>query len=287
MKCSAISLAGKGRNLDRYFINEGLNIFAVLDGTTSGDEFSELFVDWLLELIKERIGRMTDPPYYYAQEKATFLRRMVKEADEEIPKRMSKYYGDRINPAAFGVGSTLAIVHLTHFMASNWIVVNSGDSQVLLIRDKKVLQLSYDDTQFNQWVEDGSVVVINGKPQYRRRGDIVDFGRIKVSSLEVSRSIDRMIRWVGNGAEPHIRIEPAKPGDILIIWTDGAKNLVDHYLTGRNRSYSVYEKKLAQAAIAVAKGKVEHLLAATPFWDTYNPREKLGDDSTVLVVYDE
>jgi len=287
MKCSAISLTRKGRNLDRYFIDEIRNIFAVLDGTTSGGEFSELFVDWFLELLKERIGRMTDPPYYYTQEKATFLRRMVKEANEELPKRLSRHYGDRVNPAAFGAGSTIALVHLSHFMASNWIVVNSGDSQVLLIRDKKVLQLSYDDTQFNQWVEDGLVVVINGKPQYRRRGDIVDFGIIKVSSLEVSRSIDRMIRWVGNGTEPHIRIEPAKPGDILIIWTDGAKNLVDHYLTRKDRPYSVYEKKLAQAAIAVAKGKVEHLLAATPFWDTYNPGMVLGDDSTILTIYDE
>lgn len=281
MKCSAVSLSARKTNLDRYLINEERECFAVFDGTTAGGEFSELFVNWLLEMVRELVSRLEDPPYYFVAERATALKNLVTEANTELPKRISEYYGGQIQTAAVGAGSTLA---LAYYGGYDWVIVNSGDSKVFLVRHGKLQQLSYDDTEFNIWIEDGLVKIVDGKEQYKLgesipgRGRMVKFAGIEVDGLEAFKARSRMVRWIGNGAKPHVNIVPTEPGDILILLTDGAEHLL--------KWYAKEEKEIVQAAVAVSKGKAEHLLAAFPsFWRTYKPGERLWDDATALVVY--
>jgi len=283
MKCSVVSLPARRRNLDRYLIDEQRECFAVFDGTTAGGEFSELFVNWLVEMVKAHVSQLEDPPYYFIAERAASLERMMKQANTELPERMSERYGGRLQSTAVGAGSTLA---LAYYGGSDWVIVNSGDSEVLLVRNGKLFTLSHRDSEFNQWLEDGLIEEVNGELKFEKEGDVFKFKKISVPEHEIFRSMKRMVRWIGNGAVPHVNIVPTKPGDILILWTDGAEHIVDWHI--RDENWKRDEEKIINAAIDVSKGKAQHLLAALPsFWETYKPGERLWDDATALVVYED
>ena len=280
MKASVVSLPAGKVNLDRYFIDTDNDFYAVMDGTSAGGEFSGLFVEWLAELIQRRLAQFSDVPHS-VQDTSELFEKLVRDASTQLPERVSDYYGGRLNPYAHGVGSTLTLVH---YVDSNWVIVNSGDSEALLVRDGKASVVTYRDTEFNSWIEDGLIEVVDGQIQFEEEDGLIKYKGLEADIRVVWSAMKRMIRWIGNGAVPHFHAEPAKPGDMLILWTDGAEHLAHWHARGKLRWD---EGKVAQAASAVAHREAEHFLAALPsFWDDYDSDRRLWDDATALVVYE-
>ena len=119
MKYSAISLPAGKQNLDRYFADQEKDLYAVCDGVSAGGEFSQLFVDLLVQDIQESASRF----HYSVQETEEFLAGFIETANREIPRRISERYGHRLNTYAVGAGSTLAAIR---YVDSNWVCANLG-----------------------------------------------------------------------------------------------------------------------------------------------------------------
>lgn len=268
MKYSAISLPAGKVNLDRYFADQEKNLFVVCDGTTGGGDFSTRFINYLMEDIEQYASNLPNTVAEAEQSMAYF----IEQAHRNIPERLEEHYGWRINVYHLGAGSTIAMLR---YLDGSWISANSGDSKIMLARGKDLLQLSYDDNQYNEWIEDGRIIMKDGKPQYRRRGEYLSFKGVEVHEMELLRTKRRMIRWVGHGAVSHVKIEPALPGDIAVLMSDGAEWVFDFH-----------KVDIASAAISVARGEYDHLLAACQgFWKNYTPQTRLFDDATAMVVY--
>lgn len=258
MKHSAVSIpAHINVNLDRYFVDEDKQIFAVCDGTTAGGQLSYEFVDLLVAFIEERVKQLSSG----LEEATAFFAKLIEDADRIIPVELKDYYGNRITMQ--GVGSTLVLGCL---IENNWVIANSGDSKAFLIRGDNLVEVGYSDSQYNQWIETGLVKVVEGKPRFDMLKDLEPLERLRV----IQRADRRMIRWIGNGAIPHINSVSFQSDGILVLCSDGAEHPLE-------------PEEMINGSKAVRSGELEHLLEAVPW---YKPEWRPGDDATAIVIWE-
>jgi len=188
------------RNEDAAYVDPRGRFFIVADGMgghAAGDVASQLAVDVVrqrLEAARVYVERFAGMPPEQRQLLAmTVLECAVGAAHEEVCRRA------RREPDKHGMGTTLEVVLVT---GSEAFVAHAGDSRTYLIRDGLATQITRDHTVAAVLASDGQM-----SPEQVR--------------LSPMRSV--LVNAVGVGGDVHVDLTyvPLRPGDRLLICTDG------------------------------------------------------------------
>ena len=174
-------------NEDRYLIkklSDGSMLLAVADGLGG-----EVAGDYAAEIIRGKLAEINHIP---KREERSFLEHRVIDIDLAI-----KGEGEK-NPDLEGMASTLVFVLLRGGFAY-WVHV--GDSRLYVLRDKKLIQVTEDQTFARFLVEEGEITPEQVSTHYSRH--VLD-------------------QCVGCGiCEPETGRLEVKESDLLILTTDG------------------------------------------------------------------
>lgn len=195
---SARSVAGRrGNNEDACCAEPGLGLFAVADGMggyEGGEVASQLVISTLLELFWRMaededvtLPFAIDPKLGIAENLASVG---VRAAHEEVVAR-------RIGRLA-SMGSTVAALVVRDGKA---VVAHVGDSRVYRLRKGELRQLTADHSLYAEMQRSGA----------------------EVPSREACGYLNVITRAVGltGGSRPDLTSEPARPGDVYLLCTDG------------------------------------------------------------------
>lgn len=237
-----MSQPGKGRrsNEDAFLVAPETGLFAVADGV--GGNFSgEVAANTALAAIRDFIARSTgDLPLERQVKDKALLASAVKEANGKVyalGKSDQKYKDMACTVAACLLnGDELLYAHL-------------GDSRIYLVRDCLAEQLTSDHSWVNEQMAQGSLTAEEAKT-HKMRGAVT--------------------RAVGaeEGAEPDLGSLRLKPGDYLLLCSDGLADAVQRAEIGDTVArLGPKIRKISEALtdLAVAQGST--------------------DDVTVLVLY--
>lgn len=168
-------------------------LLAVADGmggTSGGDVASRLAVDAVADSLEraalESLGEASASP-------ATLLRDAVAEAHA----RIQAFAADQ--PWLQGMGTTLTAAVVSH---GRLAVAQVGDSRAYLLRGERIIQLTRDQT----WVQ-----------------EMIDAGTLTPEQARTSPRRNLLLQALGStsGLSVPVAEEPLRPGDILLLCSDG------------------------------------------------------------------
>ncbi len=194
------------RNEDRYFCDPAKGVFAVADGVggkPGGAEASKMVVEQLEERAAE-VRRFVDERAVPLDDRSRdeifeFLTGAVQEINRKVYQKKSPSTYPR------GIGSTLDMVVLA---AQGAFVLHVGDSRVYLLRGEDIYRITRDHTYEEHIRQNPHLLSGDQTPG------------------EYSHVLTRSI-----GGRPRVRVDRVfvelKPGDQLLLCTDGITNEVD------------------------------------------------------------
>ncbi len=268
-------LAGKN-NEDRYAIASYVTdaeksvLFAVVSdgigGHRAGEVAAELAVNYIIETVSQSNGK--DP--------MQIMESAIHAASQAIASRSAS------KAEQHGMGATCACVWLEDH---NLFIAYVGDSRIYLVRDGSIHRLTIDHTWVQEALERGIIT-----PAQAHDHPNVHVIRRHLGSVELP-DVDFRLRL--NGDEDTLTARnnqgtPLKPGDILLICTDGLTDLVwdDEILRliiTRNSLQSAAEDLIEQANERGGHDNITAVLIGIPRLDATQPiRKKKGLLGTFL-----
>lgn len=210
MQYSAAAKSDVGRkrlgNEDSFCVAPELGLFVVADGMgghAAGEVASRLAVDTILEWMTRYLEgedlAMVGPPVATCSRQANYLLSSIRLANRII---LDAAQGRR---EYAGMGTTVASV-----LAVNDSVAlgHVGDSRIYRIRDGQIVQLSRDHSLVQQQVDHGIMSLEEAHDsQYRH---------LITRALGLKESV-----------EVDLVEEPARPGDLLLLCSDGLSDLLE------------------------------------------------------------
>ncbi len=193
--CTHTGLVQKA-NEDRYLVrtmDDGALLLAVADGL-GGDVGS----DDAAESARSRLSVLDNLP---AGRETQFLDTIAKDLDECIHKKA------QCHPRLTYMATTLVCTVLRSDVI-HW--VNTGDSRFYVFRDKKLLQISQDQTLAKFLVEKGELKAEDADDHYS------------------SEILDQCLGY--GGCEPETGRLKVKKDDLIILATDGLYKMIDQEL---------------------------------------------------------
>lgn len=187
-------------NEDSIAINTENGAMALADGMgghRAGDVASRMATEVVFNELKSRIAEFGDAAGPHTPRLA--VDQSIKRANKAV------YEAAQANSAYQGMGTTVAVaVFYDNAVALGHI----GDSRIYRMRGKALHLLTRDDSLLRDQVELGIIAAADAGESHNR-------------SL-VTRALG-----IGADVSPHIHEEPALPGDIFLLCSDGLNDLVD------------------------------------------------------------
>ncbi len=196
MKWSELSNIGLVRptNEDNCLVSEELRLLAVADGMgghQAGEVASRLALDTIVDYVRKNSSDIAEQP-------AGVLIKALEAANNRIFLRAQE------EATYQGMGTTITAALLT---AGKMYLAHVGDSRAYQLRDGKIRLVTEDHSLVNELVKNGGI-----------------------TPDEASRHPHRNVltRAIGSavGVEVDIYEEEVRPGDLLILCTDGLSNLL-------------------------------------------------------------
>ncbi|HWQ03086.1 MAG TPA: Stp1/IreP family PP2C-type Ser/Thr phosphatase [Candidatus Nitrosotenuis sp.] len=184
-------------NEDSVLVDKELGLLLVADGMgghNGGEIASRMAVTSIAETMRAGLEKATTN-----EQLAALIHNAVVAADAEIRSRATT------EPALQGMGTTLVLALVRDGMVH---IAHAGDSRAYLIRNTKIQQLT----------EDHSLAVQAEKTGTKLRWP----GRRPALRNMITRSLGNQV-----AVEEEYQLVAAKPGDVLVLCTDGLSNLVD------------------------------------------------------------
>ncbi len=263
---SHAGMTGKN-NEDRYAVTayrlEGERpvVFAVVSdgigGHRAGEVAAELAVNYIIETVSQSNGK--DP--------MQIMESAIHAASQAIASRSAS------KAEQHGMGATCACVWLEDH---NLFIAYVGDSRIYLVRDGSIHRLTIDHTWVQEALERGIIT-----PAQAHDHPNVHVIRRHLGSVELP-DVDFRLRL--NGDEDTLTARnnqgtPLKPGDILLICTDGLTDLVwdDEILRliiTRNSLQSAAEDLIEQANERGGHDNITVILLGVPPEPPFEPPKK-------------
>jgi protein phosphatase len=194
-------------NEDSFLVNEDLGLYVVCDGMgghAGGETASRLAVQTIeRELLSARL-RPDDPFADQAPLAQTPLAGVLREAVEGACAAV--FRTSKMNPELQGMGTTCIALLIR---GEHALVGHVGDSRAYLVRDGEIVQLSEDHSLVNEQVRAG--LLTNDEARHSRLKNII--------TRSVGFEEDVLVDVLG--------VE-TRPGDRLLLCSDGLSNLVDN-----------------------------------------------------------
>ncbi len=210
MEYSAAAKTDVGRkrpgNEDHFCVDPALGLFVVADGMgghAAGEVASRLAVETIRECMARYLGggeaALLGPPAVSCSREANFLLSSIRQANRVI---FDAAQGKR---ECAGMGTTVASVLIKNDQVA---LAHVGDSRIYRLRDDHIVQLSRDHSLVQHDVERGIL-----SPE-KARGS--QYRHLIMRALGVSE-----------GVEVDLVEQPALPGDVLLLCSDGLSDLVE------------------------------------------------------------
>jgi len=186
-------------NEDRVYADASLGLFIVADGMggqAAGELASQTAVDVIARELTERIGKVGRRERAVAE----LIRSAVLAANEQILRLAER------NPLYQSMGTTVVLALIRDQTA---FVAGLGDSPALLIRSGKCQQLTTDHSLAQALHEAGT---------------------ISAEEVKTHRFRNVLWRYLGThevGAGPDVAIVDLKPGDWLVLASDGLTGVLE------------------------------------------------------------
>lgn len=267
-------MVGKN-NEDRYTVSSYIGqegkpvLFAIVSdgigGHRAGEVAAELAVNYILEKISESDGRHP----------LEIMENAIHSASQAIASR-SASQADQ-----YGMGATCACIWVE---GDRLYTAYIGDSRIYLIRDGKIQRLTVDHTWVQEAIEKGIIT-----PEQARDHPNVHVIRRHLGSVELPDVDFRLMLSREADDEQGVKNQGAhlKPGDILLMCTDGLTDLIwdDEILrlvTTRNTLKSAAEDLVGQANERGGYDNITVVLIGVPKEKPAGPQKKKGFLSNLL-----
>lgn len=267
-------MVGKN-NEDRFTVSSYIGqeekpvLFAIVSdgigGHRAGEVAAELAVNYILEKISESDGRHP----------LEIMENAIHSASQAIASR-SASQADQ-----YGMGATCACIWVE---GDRLYTAYIGDSRIYLIRDGKIQRLTVDHTWVQEAIEKGIIT-----PEQARDHPNVHVIRRHLGSVELP-DVDFRLRLSREDDDEQGRKNQGahlKPGDVLLICTDGLTDLIwdDEILrliTTRNTLKSAAEDLVGQANERGGYDNITVVLIGVPKERPARPQKKKGILSDLL-----
>jgi serine/threonine protein phosphatase PrpC len=189
---------GRAENEDRVLADHTLGLFAIADGMgghRSGAVAADLAISTLRYYVESSVDRLdVSWPFGYSFDASLDGNRLItgiRLANRYVLRRAET------SPEFAGMGTTVAALLLREESA---VVGNVGDSRVYLFREETLVQLTTDDTLAKSAL-----------------------GELMVDPEELRQMQHVLMQAIGSQetVDVHIREENLKPGDLLVLASDG------------------------------------------------------------------
>lgn len=179
-------------NEDKYLADKNRGLFIVADGM-GGHEAGEIASSLAIKTLDSYLTNEV-----IVNEKGKSLWKAIRKANELI------YQKAKLNNNCTGMGTTITAAL---FLDNILYIAHIGDSRAYLIRDNSIILLTKDHSLVGELLRQG-----------------------ELTESEASRHPHRNILTRALGTEPEVEIDlseiDTKPGDLLLLCTDGLYNLV-------------------------------------------------------------
>ena len=175
--------------VDRYTVGDKgvvLSVFDGMGGAMAGDRASEL----ASQVVAEKMASST---YETAEDLGSVLATSLLQANDRIRQE------GRSNPDCVGMGTTATVAMVVEQML---VIAHVGDSRAYLLRDDKLVQLTEDQSLYNELLSSGKMEA-DEAAEYQHSNVILQ-------ALGVSGSLT-----------PYFARVPLQRGDLLLLCTDG------------------------------------------------------------------
>ncbi len=239
MEYSAVARTDVGRkrdgNEDSFCVAPDLGLFVVADGMgghAAGEVASQLAVhtilEWMAKFMSGEDVEMVGPPEARCSREANFLLSSIRQANRII------FEAAQSRREYAGMGTTVVSVLAVD---DHVVLAHVGDSRIYRIRDDRIVQLSRDHSLVQQQVERGII-----SPQEAHGSQ---FRHLITRALGLKESL-----------EVELEEQPARPGDVLLLCSDGLSDLVeDEEMLAILREHGGESEKACQALVDRANYK--------------------------------
>ena len=191
----------RNSNEDAFAVRNDLGLFVITDGMgghAAGEVASSLAVEAMTALLEDPDHTWPGDAHGSPVDPRAYLVASIKHANNVIRRAAAA------DPNKRGMGTTV-VAALTQG-SSVWLA-HVGDSRIYLFREGHLVQLTQDHTVANAWIAEGMEVDL-------------------AATLPVGKQLARAL-----GPEPtvdvDVREEEMRPGDVLLLTSDGVHGLVD------------------------------------------------------------
>jgi serine/threonine protein phosphatase PrpC len=239
MEYSAVARTDVGRkrdgNEDSFCVAPDLGLFVVADGMgghAAGEVASRLAVHTILEWMAKSLSgedvEMVGPPAARCSREANFLLSSIRQANRII------FEAAQSRREYAGMGTTVVSVLAVD---DHVVLSHVGDSRIYRIRDDRIVQLSRDHSLVQQQVERGII-----SPQEAHGSQ---YRHLITRALGLKESL-----------EVELEEQPARPGDVLLLCSDGLSDLLeDEEMLAILREHGGELEKACQALVDRANYK--------------------------------
>ncbi|MET0515899.1 MAG: Stp1/IreP family PP2C-type Ser/Thr phosphatase [Nitrospiraceae bacterium] len=217
----------RATNQDAFCMDNRLKVWAVADGMgghVGGDIASRLVIDTIVQRLTECHASLSSVP----DGADRVLMDMVEDANNAVLDHA------RRNPELTGMGTTLALMHISDGPSPIATVLHEGDSRAYLFRDGQLIQLTQDHSLVEQYIEQGLLT-----PEQALH--------------HPQRHILCRAMGLGSHAQADIATRPLQEEDLLILCTDGLTKMVDDaHLIALLRNHPRHAEQVCSTLIAAA-----------------------------------
>lgn len=186
-------------NEDGYYLqnDDGLKLFIVADGMgghNAGEVASSLAIRSVVDYFEKNYKYIIKDDFEIIE----FIKKAMTEGNSEVFKKAT------LDESMSGMGTTLTLLLIEN---NKYFIGHIGDSRVYLIREGKIRQISNDHSLVAELIRQGSITENEAR-------------------VHPQRNIITRALGTGNDIEIDIVFDDIKPGDIILLCTDGLTNML-------------------------------------------------------------
>lgn len=188
----------RSNNEDACYVMPFLKVFIVADGVggnNSGEIASRTAVDSIVQYIRKH--PMDDVKNLRSVKQ--YFNRCLKAANDSVLENSRKFDQNK------GMATTVVI---SYFVEDRVYILNIGDSRAYIFRNGELKQLTEDHTYVNSLVKAGVITTEEAENHVKRN--------------MITRAVG-----AGNTVEADYFVQHVRPGDIILLCTDGLYGEVD------------------------------------------------------------